>query len=123
MRGAPDQHRLHFFSPTSAPAAAAPEQNPRQLTQEWYAALGEFDTAKMYLITKPEKRPRLEDRLKRVDSVILGAADLQKQKFFEMRYSTLSGDGQLAQVRVIGKSSAVRTGLISNVDTTVDLVK
>ena len=93
---------------------------PKEVARDWYAAVGEFDTVAMYGLTHPERRATLEAALEN-PLVTLGAVvGLQKQTFFDMAYEVALKQGDIAQVRAVGRC-ANRLGMIEELDEVLDL--
>jgi len=95
---------------------------PEEVARQWYQAVGEFDAARMYQLTHPERRDALEAALENPLTTVSAAVRFQKREYFDMRYTVAFDDGQMAQVRVTGKV-ANRLGIIDTVDETVELRK
>lgn len=107
---------------TSLGCARVRGPGPEEVTRQWYQAVGEFDAARMYQLTHPERRDELEAALKNPLITVSAAVGLQKRQYFEMRYTVVFDDGQTARVHVAGKV-ANRLGIIDTVDETVELRK
>jgi len=113
---------LSFVLVTSPGCARVLGPGPEEVTRQWYQAVGEFDAARMYELTHPERQAALEAALRDPLITVSAAVGLQKRQYFEMRYTVVFDDGQTARVHVAGKV-ANRLGIIDTVDETVELRK
>lgn len=95
---------------------------PHELAQQWFEAIGEFDVARMYELTHPQKRAELEAELEDPFTVVGATLGLLERDFFEMNYTVIFNDGETAQVRVTGKATS-RLAAIDDVYETIDLRK
>ena len=96
--------------------------SPETVTQQWFEALGEFDVARLYELTHPQKRAELEADLENPLVTVGAVLGLAEQDFFEMSYTVVSKDGEIAQVQVTGKVTS-RLGMIDDVHEIIDLRK
>jgi hypothetical protein len=94
---------------------------PEQAVRDWYAALGDFDVPRLYALTAPERRDRLEADLRDPLVVASSALGLAKQQYFDLKCVPTPGEGRLTTVRVTGKVLGPLR-VIEPVDDTLQLV-
>ena len=100
--------------------SAARRTKPEEVARQWYAAVGGFDTARMYQLTHHDRRADLEKILENPLTTVGTLLGLQERKYFSMQYTVVFQDEQAAQVHVSGKVSN-RLGHIDSVNETLEL--
>ena len=109
-----------LFIVVGTACGAARRAKPEEVAHQWYEAVGDFDTARMYQMTHPDRRADLEKNLEDPLTTVGTLLGLQEREYFSMRYTVVFQDEQAAQIRVSGKVSN-RLGHIDSVDETLEL--
>ena len=99
--------------------SAARRTKPEEVARQWYEALGEFDTVRLYQMTHPDRRVDLEEALENPLTTLGTLIGFQEREYFSMQYTVVFQDEQTAQVHVIGKVSN-RLGHIDSVNETLE---